>query len=190
VGLFAIITSVTIAARYVRKHIMWDNFGVVQSGKIYRSGQLKPRQLNEAIRRYRLRSVLNLHHNRIGNGAAEAQLMRDMGVKYYCTAWPGNGVVAESHLRWAYEIISDQANQPILVHCARGTNRTGAVVAYYRIYHSKWSRERIRDEMVRHRHRPHSNLELENMVDQLCRTPIQTASHHDAIDIVPQLFVK
>jgi protein tyrosine/serine phosphatase len=189
-GLVGLVAIVTVGAEYARKAFTWDNFGVVESGQIYRSGQLKPIQMKEAIRRHGLRSVLRLNSDRTGDAASEEQVVREQGVKYYSAVWPGNGVVDEARLNWAYEIISDPANQPVLVHCARGTSRTGAVVAYYRIRHSSWSRERIRDEMVSYRHRPDSNTELETMVDQLWRTSVQTASRHEAVDDVPQRLLK
>ena len=38
-------------------------------------------------------------------------------------------------------IINDPAEQPVFVHCRRGADRTGTVVAIYRITHDCWSAE-------------------------------------------------
>jgi protein tyrosine/serine phosphatase len=75
--------------------------------------------------------------------------------------------VDEEQLRWAHAIITDPANQPVLVHCARGTSRTGAVAAYYRIHNSNWPRQQIQDEMKQYAHRPLRNPGLEALIDRL-----------------------
>lgn len=36
-------------------------------------------------------------------------------------------------------LIDDPANQPVFVHCQRGADRTGTVVAVYRITHDGWT---------------------------------------------------
>lgn len=41
------------------------------------------------------------------------------------------------------------AERPILVHCWHGADRTGAVVALYRMVVQGWSRERAIGEMLR-----------------------------------------
>jgi len=40
------------------------------------------------------------------------------------------------------------AKGPVLVHCLRGSDRTGAVCAMYRIVFNNWSKEEAIDEMV------------------------------------------
>ena len=41
-----------------------------------------------------------------------------------------------------------QSDTPVLVHCMKGSDRTGTVVAAYRIAIHKWSREEAIKEMV------------------------------------------
>ncbi len=47
------------------------------------------------------------------------------------------------------EYIADQRNQPVLVHCMNGSDRTGLVVAAYRIVVQHWSIEKAVAEMRR-----------------------------------------
>lgn len=42
--------------------------------------------------------------------------------------------------------ISAPANQPVFVHCKRGSDRTGTVMAVYRISHDGWGAKRASDE--------------------------------------------
>lgn len=45
------------------------------------------------------------------------------------------------------EIVQDSANRPVYVHCRSGRDRTGAMVAIYRISASQWTSERAINEM-------------------------------------------
>ncbi|MEO5859195.1 MAG: tyrosine-protein phosphatase [Pyrinomonadaceae bacterium] len=42
--------------------------------------------------------------------------------------------------------IATVANQPVFVHCKRGGDRTGTVIAVYRMVHDRWDAKRARDE--------------------------------------------
>jgi len=57
------------------------------------------------------------------------------------------GSVTEEDLRRVLASIRD-APKPVLVHCWRGSDRTGAVVAAYRIAFQGWTREQAIDELV------------------------------------------
>jgi len=45
-------------------------------------------------------------------------------------------------------IVTDKASQPVLVHCAQGADRTGMMVAIYRIVVQGWSKEDALREMT------------------------------------------
>ena len=43
-------------------------------------------------------------------------------------------------------MINDAGNQPVFVHCKRGSDRTGTVIAVYRMSHDGWDAKRAGDE--------------------------------------------
>jgi protein tyrosine phosphatase (PTP) superfamily phosphohydrolase (DUF442 family) len=108
--------------------------------RLYRSEQ-PSRAAFRAIENYGIRSVLNLrsHHS----DTAEAQ---GTDLRLYRVEMHAGNVTTELILS-ALEIIRDEPG-PILVHCWHGSDRTGAVVAAYRVVFQKWSREKAVDEMV------------------------------------------
>ncbi|HEX8914140.1 MAG TPA: tyrosine-protein phosphatase [Humisphaera sp.] len=55
-------------------------------------------------------------------------------VRIPCSAW---GVDAE-HLRQFLAVVNDPARQPVFVHCQHGADRTGFVVAGYRMVEMGW----------------------------------------------------
>lgn len=57
------------------------------------------------------------------------------------------GSVTADEVAAALRIIQ-KSDGPILVHCWHGSDRTGTVVAFYRILIQNWTREQALDEMV------------------------------------------
>lgn len=57
------------------------------------------------------------------------------------------GAINDEAMEQALMIIA-QAKKPLLVHCWHGSDRTGAVVALYRMVFEGWPRERAIDEFV------------------------------------------
>jgi len=45
-------------------------------------------------------------------------------------------------------IVTTPSLQPVLVHCQHGSDRTGTMVAIYRIVYQGWSKEQATDEMI------------------------------------------
>jgi len=46
------------------------------------------------------------------------------------------------------KVVADPARQPVFVHCQQGVDRTGAMVAIYRIVIEGWTKAEALDEMV------------------------------------------
>jgi len=133
-----------------RHYVFLDNFGAVVKGEIYRSGQLTAPQLERVIKRYGLRTVINTRED----GArvdAEAIACREHAVRMVRIAMPGDGRGEYAQYAEALRVLGDPDARPVLVHCARGTHRTGAVIAGYRVHAQGWEKEKALREMKRYR---------------------------------------
>jgi protein tyrosine/serine phosphatase len=115
---------------------------------LYRSGQLTPDQLTQAIERYNLRTVINLQWPG-EEMRAERELTRRLGVDFINLPMPGDGLGEEWQFREILKILDDPERRPALVHCARGTCRTGAAVAFYRYERDGWTPEDVAAELRR-----------------------------------------
>jgi protein tyrosine/serine phosphatase len=128
--------------------LVWDHWDEVKRGVLYRSGQLTPDQLAEAIRRYSIRTVIDLQWP--GEEMwAERSLSGRMGVDFVNLPMPGDGLGEEWQFREILKILDDPERRPALVHCARGTCRTGAAVAFYRFERDGWTPEDVAAELKR-----------------------------------------
>jgi len=148
--ILAITTWVTIQTR--RNRLVWDHFDVVKHGVLYRSGQLNVDQLAAAVERYGIKTVVSFQIP--GEEVhAEREFARKTGIDFMNLPMPGDGGGQEFQFREVLKACDDPARRPVLVHCARGTCRTGAAVALYRFERDGWTIEDVVAEMDRQTYR-------------------------------------
>ena len=56
--------------------------------------------------------------------------------------------VRKKHVMRFLKIVTNPEKQPILVHCNHGSDRTGAMVAFYRMVMQGWNKHAAMDEMT------------------------------------------
>jgi len=132
--------------------LTWDHWDVAKRGVIYRSGQLTGEQLAQAVKQYGIRTVVNLQ---LPGKEVEAEraLAKKLAVDFVNLPMPGDGFGEEPQFREFLKIVDDPARRPVVVHCARGTCRTGSCVAMYRFERDGWTIEDVADEMRRQTYR-------------------------------------
>jgi protein-tyrosine phosphatase len=139
---------------YLDRHgrLIWDHWDEVKRGILYRSGQLSSAQLSQAVKRYNLRTIVNLQLP--GEEMAEERaLAAHLGVDFVNLPMPGDGFGEEWQFREILRVLDDFRRCPVLIHCARGTCRTGAAVAFYRYERDGWTMEDVAAEMRRQTYR-------------------------------------
>ncbi len=140
----------TVATR--RNQLVWDHFDVVKHGLLYRSGQLNPSQLEQAVKRYNIRTVISFQYPGIGVDY-ERSLAKSFGIDFVNLPMPGDGFGQEHQFREVIKAVDDPNRRPVLVHCARGTCRTGSAVALYRFERDGWTIGDVSAEMKRQSYR-------------------------------------
>ena len=125
------------------------NFYVVTPGVLYRSAQLDPEEMSEIIRRYKLKTIVNLRAavKFAARGLNEETWVEDQGLRYlHLSSHTGTKI---ERLRRFLEVVINPESQPVLVHCHQGRGATGVFVAAYRICVEGWNAEDAADEMVK-----------------------------------------
>lgn len=166
-GIVVVLTVVISAAVIWETGLRWQffprKFGVVESGFLYRSGQISPRMIGPTLDKYRIDRVIFMStDNDRDDIRAEvaACSARNIARVNYPLGGKGTGRV-ESYVNALVDIAAARAaKQQVLVHCHTGSQRTGGVVVFFRVLLDGWSAERARDELLANGHEPDENEHL------------------------------
>ena len=123
------------------------NFGVVAEGRIYRSARPDARFLEWVAAEHGVRRVISLSGDDPSHPAARA-----MGMDVAVFGWSASELPPEAELRRVAAMLA--GGEPVLLHCASGSDRTGYAIAAHRVWNEDWDRERAVEEMTRYWHRP------------------------------------
>ncbi len=111
------------------------------SESLYRSGQPSREGFNE-IAEMGIRTVINLR-----SFHSDSLLIENLDLNYYSI--PMTIIEPdEEQKEQLLKIVSDSTRTPVLIHCFNGSDRTGSMVAYYRILNNGWSNEEALTEMT------------------------------------------
>ncbi|MDB5290814.1 MAG: hypothetical protein JWL69_2055 [Phycisphaerales bacterium] len=153
----------------LRNRFLPMNFGVVEPGKIYRSGQISPNVLRKTLAANRIGLIVNLSSPYEDNPDARAEpiIASEMGVPRINLPLNGQGLGDPSFYPKAITAIvnANRQGKAVLVHCQSGAQRTGGVIATYRILVEGKSFEEAFDEAKHYGHRPHGNPKLMPFVE-------------------------
>ena len=81
---------------------------------------------------------------------AEERVVSGAGMQYVNVPMTGLTPPTEAEIAKILSMLEDGAIGPIFVHCQRGADRTGAVIAAYHIDHDKWDNARALQDAKAH----------------------------------------
>ena len=122
------------------------NFGTTEQGRIYRSAQPSPLFLRRVVAHHGIRSIVNLRGRTPG---FESAFAARHGLRLFSLDLSASRPPSSQEVERFLRIVSDPENQPILVHCRNGVDRTGYMLGIYRVERSGWSTDRAAREMNR-----------------------------------------
>lgn len=115
-----------------------DNFYKVSEG-VYRSEQPDSEDFDDIVN-IGIGEVLNLREYHSDSDEVKTHKVTLHRIEV------DTGEMSEAQLKEALKIIINRKS-PILVHCWHGSDRTGAVIASYRVVVEGWSKEKAIDEL-------------------------------------------
>jgi len=71
------------------------------------------------------------------------------GMRYFNVPLKETGRPADAEIQRVLAIMNAPENQPVFVHCRLGVDRTGLIIAVYRISHDGWTSKRAKAEAKR-----------------------------------------
>ena len=115
-------------------NLFWFNFHKVDEG-VYRSAQLTPWRLKKIIKKYGIKTIINLRgNNKNYIYKREKEICEEIGVDYYTVALLSRSPerIRKEELEKLVNILKT-AKKPILFHCKAGADRTGFVAVLWHI---------------------------------------------------------
>jgi protein tyrosine/serine phosphatase len=100
----------------------------------------------EALKRLGIKTVVNLRQNDSERATVEALGMRYVSLSTGLAPFGLDGGMDEGIVRGFFAVMDDEASGPVFVHCRRGADRTGTLVAMYRIARQGWTAKAAYDE--------------------------------------------
>jgi protein tyrosine/serine phosphatase len=96
-----------------------------------------------------IKTIINLRGEDAGT-RAEQKEAEALGLRYFNVPLPGLSRPSNEQVERALALINASENQPVFVHCHHGEDRTGVIVAVYRITHDGWTSEQAKAEAKRY----------------------------------------
>jgi protein-tyrosine phosphatase len=122
----------TLKYRFIPKR-----WGVVVPGLVYRSGQISKWMLEKTLTEHNIATIVDLQGIDPASEDQKHEIAAAERLPFELLRFPlaGDGTGDVVRYADAVEAVAraERAGKPVLVHCAAGSQRTGGVVAFYRL---------------------------------------------------------
>ncbi len=167
VAVLAVVVGVPVA-HHRSAYVQHKRLRVVTDGRVYRCGQMTADGFRDAIKRYGIKTVINLQDDEADTDAderdptlprtpfdktrsLESEVVAAAGARY--VQFDGNALNADGtngrpKLQDDFlRVMDDETNYPVLYHCKAGLHRTGWITAVYRMEYEKRSPAEVLGEL-------------------------------------------
>ena len=112
--------------------------GIYRGGRLDEGGMLRLQKLG-------VKTILNLENDSVAI-ALEAKWAKGAAITQISSPMSGYWTPNDAQVDRLLKVIADPANQPIYIHCMKGMDRTGVIVALHRVYNEGWPQARAQAE--------------------------------------------
>ncbi len=173
----------------VRNRVLPRAWGEVETGMLYRSGQVHRNLIESTLSEHRIRTILFMSEDKANRPdvQAEAEAARKLGIERLNLPLKGDGSGDIARYADAVEIIARnmKSGDATLVHCHSGTQRTGAAIYFYRVFLDGWSPADAYREMIDAGHDPSDNKNMKPYVNEHIDDLAHKLVERGVIDRVP-----
>ncbi len=191
----ALVFGAIMMWKYVIKdRIIARQFGVVEEGRIYRSGQISSSLIRKTLVKYNIKAIIELAGDSTTsvNQAAEKQTVAELGIERNVFSLHGNGTGDIETYASAIAAICEERKEkePVLVHCRAGAQRTGGVIAAYQLLIERKDIESVRNEMIHYGFDPNNDINLRSFLNNNMAEIAERLKQMGVIDKVPESIPK
>lgn len=183
------ITFAIVWDQYLNERLFPRGFAVTEQDGIYRSGQINRFIIRDVLRDYEIDVVLFMSNDKANRPDVqeEALACREMGIARYNHPLRGDGTgdVQQYVEALSTLIKARQEGKRVLVHCHTGAQRTGGMIAFYRVLAKGWSGQQAYLEMLANNHDPFDNTKMIPYLNANMRTVAEQLHERGLIERVP-----
>jgi tyrosine-protein phosphatase SIW14 len=144
-AVLSIIASLSLVSAWAKsQNENLPNFQKVND-HVYRGAQPTDDGFRE-LAQLGIKTVIDLRQIGEHSQADEQKVVSDLGMRYVSIPMAGMSTPKDDQVTAALALLSDTAGGPVFVHCKRGADRTGMVVAVYRISQDGWENKKALSE--------------------------------------------
>lgn len=125
------------------------NFHIVEPG-IWRSSQPNKESLLR-MKQHGLKTIINLRGDE-ETDIWESGLADSLGINYFSKPIDARKKQNLDYLKEILSIVEDTTNQPVLIHCLGGKDRTGLIVGMYKLKYTNLTFSQIKKEIIMYGH--------------------------------------
>lgn len=132
------------------------NFHPVTPGEAYRSAQLDRDELEYYIRKFKIRSIINLRGEEAGEPwyEEETSVCRKIGVRHFDLGLSADHAPSSSEIKELLKLFR-VAPRPVLIHCQAGADRAGLAAALWKVVINGVSKSAAKQQLsIRYGHMP------------------------------------
>jgi tyrosine-protein phosphatase SIW14 len=93
-----------------------------------------------------IKTVVDLREIGEHSQADEQKIVTDLGMRYVSIPMHGMSTPKDDQVAAVQALFNDPVSGPVFVHCKRGADRTGMVIAVYRVSHDGWDNKKALSE--------------------------------------------
>jgi predicted protein tyrosine phosphatase len=169
-GIAVIATGVAVWESGFKYRFFPKRWGTVEAGRIYRSGQLSRWVVENTLERHHIGVIVDMCTEQPHDLDQRAELAAAEKLRidhlWFPLAGDGTGDIHQyaGALKALTEAVA--ADRPVLVHCAAGADRTGGVIASYRMLIQHRSPAEAYEEMRSYGWDPRRNRKLVDYLNE------------------------
>jgi protein tyrosine/serine phosphatase len=123
---------------------VWTNWAAVVPGRLYRSNHPTPHRLSVAVRRYGIKTLINLRGQRqCGSDALSRQAAARLGLVHIDAPFESRGAPHRDRILLLAEIFRTM-QEPALMHCKSGADRAGLASGLFLLLNGGTSEDALR----------------------------------------------
>jgi tyrosine-protein phosphatase SIW14 len=114
------------------------------NNNVYRGAQPSDQGLQN-LAHIGIKTVIDLRESG-GRSEKERRIVEGAGMRYISIPMSGHSAPSDQEVTRILTIFTDPTSGPVFIHCRRGADRTGTVIACYRISHDHWGNQQALEE--------------------------------------------